>query len=232
MTTPSPDQKARPELEKVQFWRYNIPNVNLYTAGVNDTDYAGTYYRADEVDGKLDEVRAENEALKEAMAGLEQQTAILQKDCDMNRNRLASILFSGALDNITGTQVQEWAKEYEDVKAENAKLREALDGYKQIADMQKAGMTAFENATNTGKQIIADLESQVAALQSQALAEGLEKIAVLAEARAVKIQDKRDFEEVPYSAIEDAKMAGEIRGLRLFADLIRAEAEKVRKEKG
>jgi hypothetical protein len=32
--------------------------VNLYTAGVNDTDYAGTYYRADEVDGKLDEVRA------------------------------------------------------------------------------------------------------------------------------------------------------------------------------
>ena len=43
---------------------------------------------------------------------LERELAAAKAECDLNRTRIASLFWSGALDKYTGCDVQKWAAEY------------------------------------------------------------------------------------------------------------------------
>jgi hypothetical protein len=53
--------------------------------------------------------------------------AELEKEADLQRLRVASLLFSGVFDNFTGGQIVAWVDEYEDAKKESLSLRDQLD---------------------------------------------------------------------------------------------------------
>ena len=57
---------------------------------------------------------------------LETELAAAKAECDLNRTRLASIFWSGAMDNYTGGDVQKWAANY---TAELARLRADLERF-------------------------------------------------------------------------------------------------------
>ena len=60
----------------------------------------------------------------EDMAQLETELTAAKAECDLNRTRLASIFWSGAMDNYTGGDVQKWAANY---TAELARLRAEVE---------------------------------------------------------------------------------------------------------
>jgi hypothetical protein len=58
---------------------------------------------------------------------LREQVAELQRQADLHYSRLASILYSGHLDEVSCGQFQEWAKEYQDAKSELASLTQRAE---------------------------------------------------------------------------------------------------------
>jgi outer membrane murein-binding lipoprotein Lpp len=74
-----------------------------------------------------------NELLKADRAEL----AAAKAECDLNRTRLASIFWSGAMDKFTGGDVQKWAADY---TAELARLRALSD---QLSDNLSAVGAAY-----------------------------------------------------------------------------------------
>ena len=54
----------------------------------------------------------------------------LRAERDLHYTRLASLLFSGALDNVTGGQFRQWEKEDIDAKAERDALRADAKRYR------------------------------------------------------------------------------------------------------
>lgn len=69
---------------------------------------------------------------------LETELTAAKAECDLNRTRLASIFWSGAMDNYTGGDVQKWAANY---TAELARLR-AASRYQARAEKAEAELAA------------------------------------------------------------------------------------------
>jgi DNA repair exonuclease SbcCD ATPase subunit len=74
---------------------------------------------------------------------LETELAAAKAECDLNRTRLASIFWSGAMDKFTGGDVQKWAADY---TAELARLR---------AEVQRQSRVNAEVVGEASRQVAA-----------------------------------------------------------------------------
>jgi hypothetical protein len=88
-------------------------------------------------------------------------------ECDLNRTRLASIFWSGAMDKHTGGDVQKWAADY---TAELARLRAQESDYvKMIAEVLKceprSASEQSDNRLEAPWDVIARLRAELAAIE-------------------------------------------------------------------
>jgi DNA repair exonuclease SbcCD ATPase subunit len=219
MTTPSPDQKARLK-------RYSIFCGEPYDA-VESSD--GQFYRVADVDGKLDEVRAEIESLKKQVAELDQRNDRLAAECNtrLKAQREAERL---------AVESQNEARKSLDA------LDECFAAFTTIIPALKPERFWLKAAASLTDTIAEcdGLRQSLAALQSQALAEGLEaigftRILFLRESFTDKIDGEwiRPCNDIGANAATYLESVGILeRHAEKPWYRFRAEAEKARKEKG
>lgn len=91
-------------------------------------------------------------------AALEIELADAKAECDLNRIRLASLFWSGALDNHTGGEVQKWAAEYtaelDGFRAEVGRLLERIDG-------ERGYSIEVENELEVLREKVSELEDNL-----------------------------------------------------------------------
>jgi hypothetical protein len=80
---------------------------------------------------------------------LERELAAEKADCDLNRTRLASIFWSGAMDKFTGGDVQKWTEDY---TAELTRLRA------QLAAIEEDGTEEHNAAVGLRQKLVAALD--------------------------------------------------------------------------
>lgn len=79
---------------------------------------------------------------------LETELAAAKAECDLNRTRLASIFWSGAMDKFTGGDVQQWVTDY---TAELARLRAELGPLRELVGVDSRAASALSDINHWRK---------------------------------------------------------------------------------
>jgi chromosome segregation ATPase len=91
-------------------------------------------------------------------AALEIELADANAECDLNRTRLASLFWSGALDKYTGGDVQRWAEEY---TSERARLRAEVGRLLERIDGERGYSIEVENELEVLREKVSELEDNL-----------------------------------------------------------------------
>jgi hypothetical protein len=144
---------------------------------------------------------------------LERELAAAKAECDLNRTRLASIFWSGAMDKFTGGDVQKWAADYTAeltaAKAECERLKDEIlaIGAKPMFYQPQSYAATRANEIQQERQLneLARLRAEVERWQTV----------------AAQMSDERE-----HNANEAGRLRAEVEAARLRGDVLQAEVDR------